>query len=573
MAAFASIKMGVILGGIDCTKNIMLVELAFFVLFIFPFYFMVREIFLKMKQIKEDYKYSGNLNRFLVNISRYPSFFAGDLVNGTKKLTSEMSDILSSDRCSVWLYNEDKTSILCEQLYIKSENEWLEELELSINDYPEYFEALIKDPIIVAHDAESHPATSCFTESYLRPLGIKSMLDVPIIYDGDVIGVICVENLAERKWRDDEILFLQNISSIYSFSYSVAVTTSLKKDILELERFVNESVIVSKADVKGKITYVNKKFEDVSGWTLDEVKGEDHRIVNSGEHKGDFWKDMYRKVISEKDVWHALVTNKSKTGEAYYVDTYIKGIFDQETGEFKGFMSIRQDLTDIIKANKEIEKKNTYLEHAAKILRHDMHSGINTYIPRGISSLERRLSDDSIRELKVEAPLKMIKEGLRHTQKVYRGVYEFTNLVKKDSCLNKTECDLKKILDDYLTSTAYKSQVIISDLGTFEVNEALFCTSIDNLIRNGLRYNDSNTKEVQIKRDGEYLLIEDNGRGMNSEDFKKLSQPYVRKEGQAESGTGLGLNICKAILEEHGFSIDSSILPQGGTQIKIKLTR
>ena len=39
----------------------------------------------------------------------------------------------------------------------------------------------------------------------------------------------------------------------------------------------------------------------------------------------------------------------------------------------------------------EIEKKNTYLEHAAKILRHDMHSGINTYMPRGLSSLERRL--------------------------------------------------------------------------------------------------------------------------------------------------------------------------------------
>lgn len=202
-----------------------------------------------------------------------------------------------------------------------------------------------------------------------------------------------------------------------------------------------------------------------------------------------------------------------------------------------------------------------------------MHSGINTYIPRGISSLERRLSDDSIKELKVEAPLKMIKEGLKHTQKVYRGVYEFTNLVKKDSHLNKSECDLKKILEDYLSSTAYKSQVTISDLGTLEVNESLFCTSIDNLIRNGLRYNDSNTKVVKIKREDEYLLIEDNGRGMDSNDFKKFSQPYVRKEGQSETGTGLGLNICKAILEEHGFSIDSSILPEGGTQIKIKLDK
>jgi hypothetical protein len=46
-----------------------------------------------------------------------------------------------------------------------------------------------------------------------------------------------------------------------------------------------------------------------------------------------------------------------------------------------------------MKSSMELEKKNTYLEHAAKILRHDMHSGINTYIPRGISSLEKRITD------------------------------------------------------------------------------------------------------------------------------------------------------------------------------------
>ena len=58
----------------------------------------------------------------------------------------------------------------------------------------------------------------------------------------------------------------------------------------------------------------------------------------------------------------------------------------------------------------EISEKNTYLEHAAKIIRHDMHSGINTYIPRGLSSLERRLKPEDIEKLKIEAPMKMIKE-------------------------------------------------------------------------------------------------------------------------------------------------------------------
>jgi signal transduction histidine kinase len=201
-----------------------------------------------------------------------------------------------------------------------------------------------------------------------------------------------------------------------------------------------------------------------------------------------------------------------------------------------------------------------------------MHSGINTYMPRGLNSLERRLKPEDIESLKIESPLKMIKEGLKHSQKVYKGVYEFTNLVKKDVVLNKTECNLKTILNDYLSSTAYISQVIIEDLPTIDVNEALFCTAVDNLIRNGLKYNDSETKFVKIYSDEESIYIQDNGRGITQEDFDHLSKPYTRKEGQKESGSGLGLNICVAILEEHGFKITCE-KNEVGTKIKINIKK
>lgn len=463
------------------------------------------------------------------------------------------------------------------------------------------------------------------------------------------------------------------------------------RDLVELENFINTSSIISKADNKGKITYVNQKFCDVSGYKESEVIGKDHNIVNSGEHPKEFWSNMYKTVIGERKIWNGICTNQRKDGSLYWVDTFIKSEFSAN-GDLLGFMSIRQDVTEIkrqenelrnrmdainnsnaviefdisgniIYANplflatmgysldeikgkhhrifvekdynkteeyqnfwdkirsgkyfsgevvrikkdgnqiclqstynpifntsgqvyrimkisiditesynqrREIEKKNTYLEHAAKILRHDMHSGINTYIPRGLSSLERRLPEENQKELKIDAPIKMIKEGLRHTQKVYKGVYEFTNLVKKDAVLNKNKCNLSAILDDYLSATAYRPQVIFGDLGEFEVNESLFCTAIDNLIRNGLKYNDSPKKEVHIRREGDLLFVEDNGRGMSHDDFKLLSQPYTRKEGQKESGTGLGLNICIAILEEHNFSVDCQKLTTGGTQLKIK---
>jgi K+-sensing histidine kinase KdpD len=200
-----------------------------------------------------------------------------------------------------------------------------------------------------------------------------------------------------------------------------------------------------------------------------------------------------------------------------------------------------------------------------------MHSGINTYMPRGISSLERRLTPEIIKELKIESPLKMIKEGLQHTQKVYKGVYEFTNLVKKDAELNKEQHDLRQIIVDYLSNTSYSSQIAVDYLPVIDVNQALFCTAVDNLIRNGLKYNDSETKMVAIyMEDEEYIAIQDNGRGMTQAEFEYLSQPYTRKEGQKETGTGLGLNICVAILNEHGFKV-SCEKNETGTKIKIKI--
>ena len=575
---FFIVKILVLVGNIESSSFTRITEFVCVSVFIPLFYLFLKEHFNTVKDDVRMTKYSKKLNKVLISQSHNSLFYQGKVKEGAEELTKEVANTINSDRCSIWLYNEDKTSIKCQKLYVKSEDKWYDDIILYKTDFKSYFENLEIDPIIIAHDAEQHKATKCFTETYLRPLGIKSMLDVPILYKGEVIGVVCIESFLLRKWRSVEITFAQLLSSLYSFSYSVKQSNTLRNELIEFGRFVDSSVLVSKADNKGKIIYVNKKFENVSGWKLDEVIGKDHKIVNSGEHNKEFWTEMYDTTINKKQIWNSIVTNKSKNGDLYWVDSYIKADFNEE-GVLSGFMSIRYDITEVIKAYKEIEKKNTYLEHSAKILRHDMHSGINTYIPRGITSLERRLSPDDIKNLKIEAPLKMIKEGLIHTQKVYRGVYEFTNLVKKDAILETKKMNLKSILDSYLNSTAYKSQVIIDDLGEFEVNESLFCTAVDNLIRNGLKYNDSETKFVKIyfekerKRFGltkRYLVIQDNGRGMTQEDLNKLSKPYVRKEGQKESGSGLGLNICIAILEEHGFKITCE-KNEIGTKIKIKI--
>ena len=218
----------------------------------------------------------------------------------------------------------------------------------------------------------------------------------------------------------------------------------------------------------------------------------------------------------------------------------------------------------------DIAKKNSYLEHAARIIRHDMHSGINTYMPRGITSLEKRLTVEDIQRLKIEGALKMVKEGLNHTQKVYKSVYEFTNLVKQNVVLNKSVVNLKDLIWKYISPNSYSSQVEISDLGDMEVNETLFCNAVENLIKNGLSYNDSEVKKVKIYNEEEYLIVEDNGKGLSQKQLEKHLTKYSKKADVTGEEKGLGLNICVAILEEHGFKLSCEKI-EGGTKMKIKI--
>ena len=332
---------------------------------------------------------------------------------------------------------------------------------------------------------------------------------------------------------------------------------------------INQSNALVEFDPDGTILSCNDIFCEVTGYSETELIGKPHRMLLPNNID----------VDSYKKFWYDLKKGKVNSGEFLRINKlgkefWIYGNYNpikNPYGEVYRVLKIASDITDKKLIELEVNKKNGYLEHAAKILRHDMHSGINTYIPRGLSSLKRRLTQQNITDLKISAPLKMIQEGLIHTQKVYKGVKEFTNLVKNDAQLEKNVVNLRDILLSYLSSTSYIKQVEVKELVDYKVNEALFCTAVDNLIRNGLKYNDNSTKRVSIYMEKEdTLVVEDNGRGMSQEDFERYSKAYARKEDQDENGSGLGLNICVAIVEEHGFKITAEKLEQG-TKIRIQL--
>ena len=117
-------------------------------------------------------------------------------------------DGLEVARAGVWLLLEDRSGIRCGLLVDRANETDLERLVLTRGQFPRYFAALDDERAILANDACSDPRTAEFADSYLRPLGIGAMLDVPIRHRGEMVGIICCEHIGGvRGWTGEEATF------------------------------------------------------------------------------------------------------------------------------------------------------------------------------------------------------------------------------------------------------------------------------------------------------------------------------------------------------------------------------
>jgi len=115
----------------------------------------------------------------------------------------------------------------------------------------------------------------------------------------------------------------------------------------EHKKAIDKSTIVSKADLKGVITYVNDKFCEISGYTREELVGKNHNIVRSPNVPKEVFKELWE-TISHKGTWRGVVENRAKNGESYFVQATIMPILD-ENDEIVEYIGIRQDITELKK--------------------------------------------------------------------------------------------------------------------------------------------------------------------------------------------------------------------------------
>ncbi len=159
-----------------------------------------------------------------MNLSELDSFFS--------KVTEMDARELEVERVSIWLFQNEQAEIFCHDLYLASKDIHENGVILHAKDYPNYFKELEKSRTIAANDAQIDPRTCEFASSYLQPLQIFSMLDVPIWLQGKVKGIVCHEQVgSRRKWSLEEQEFVASIASLISLSMENAQLQETQREL------------------------------------------------------------------------------------------------------------------------------------------------------------------------------------------------------------------------------------------------------------------------------------------------------------------------------------------------------
>ncbi|MCV6606646.1 MAG: response regulator, partial [Campylobacterales bacterium] len=147
------------------------------------------------------------------------------------------------------------------------------------------------------------------------------------------------------------------LSRVYNGLELVEKFHEIEKGKILLEQYkksVDESNIVSKTDLKGKITYVNDRFCQISGYTREELIGQSHNIVRHPDISNAVYKELWE-AIKDKRTWRGIIKNRAKDGGTYYVDSFIMPILDNK-GNVKEYMSVRHDISKVVEQEQQIRK-------------------------------------------------------------------------------------------------------------------------------------------------------------------------------------------------------------------------
>ncbi|MFA6121523.1 MAG: DAHL domain-containing protein [Sideroxydans sp.] len=421
------------------------------------------------------------------------------------------------------------------------------------------------------------------------------------------------EEFTQREYRSSSYKLAMALLSFAMLCYAawamynLAKARNILRDSLrelEFQKFaLDQHSIVSIADRGGKILYTNGKFTEISQYAAEELKGQDHRILNSGHHPSEFFKEMWQ-TISQGHVWHGEVKNRRKDGSYYWVDSTIVPFMD-EHGEPLRYVSIRTDITerkqaerDMLHAKEAAEEANRSKSDFLANMSHEIRTPMNGIIGMTELALDTDLNDEQ-REF-----LGLVKNSADNLLTIVNDILDFSKIEAGKMGIENIEFCLPEMLSQTMRTIALRAhqkglelvldidpaiqQMLIGDPGRLRQvilnligNAIKFTEQGEVVVRASLRDVDTASHLVSLD-----LSVSDTGIGIPAdkqqaifESFSQADTSTTRKYG----GTGLGLTISTRLvaLMQGNIRVESEVgkgstfhvevaLEKGGAAIKPK---
>jgi PAS domain S-box-containing protein len=332
--------------------------------------------------------------------------------------------------------------------------------------------------------------------------------------------------------------------------------------LADFKRALDHAAIVATTDVTGRITYVNDKFVEISGYSREELLGQDHRIINSGYHAKAFMQDLWR-TIAHGQVWHGELRNKAKDGHYYWVDTTIVPFLDNRGKPYQ-YIAIRADITARKQAEEQLRQQAALARvgQMAAVVAHEVRNPLAGIKGAMQILISRRTPDD--REVTV---MRDIVGRIDALSELINDLMVFA----RPRTPRLTIVELRPLVQDAIATVhrdpAGESIDVSLSGGDVSVNadtEMIRATLLNLMLNAAQAMNGRGRIDVALTRHGDLACIQvrDNGPGIPPELREQVFEPFFTTKAR---GGGLGLPIARRVAELHGGTLTLEPGESGGT--------